>query len=64
MAFVEPLMVALIPETSGTCRERRRVLSRGCLAKVRCSLFPQCFQHVPSTKVREIEAMLKAIHAS
>jgi hypothetical protein len=35
-----------------------RVLSRGGLAKVRRALVPQ-----PSTKVREIAAMLKAIHA-
>jgi transposase-like protein len=42
------------------CRERRRVLSRGCLAKVRRNIL----SHVPSTKVREIAAMLKAIHAS
>ena len=45
------------------CRERRRVLSRSCLAKVRRALVRNIFSHVPSTKVREIAAMLKAIHA-
>jgi putative transposase len=34
------------------------------LAKVRRTLYCNIFSHVPSTKVREIAAMLKAIHAS
>src|SRR5262245_35669549 len=45
-------------------RERRRVLSRGCLQRWVVHRYRNILSHVPSTKMREIAAMLKAIHAS
>jgi Transposase, Mutator family len=50
----------------GVVGERRGVLPGGGLAALHCALVPHhrtIFSHVPSTKVREIAAMLKAIHA-
>src|SRR5215831_13694685 len=61
-------MIRLMPIPLGclhwACRERRGILSRGRLAKVHRALVRNIFSHVPSTKVWEIAAMLKAIHAS
>jgi putative transposase len=47
----------------GACRECRRVPPRGCWQRYILHWYRNIFSHVPSTKVREIAAMLKAIHA-
>jgi len=46
------------------CRERRRVLPEAAWQRCIVHWYCNVFSHVASTKVREIAAMLKAIHAS
>src|SRR5260370_35383350 len=48
----------------GAIRKRRRVFPRGRMAALHRHWYRNIFSHVPSTKVREIAATLKAIHAS
>ena len=61
LAGVQLINLGRVP---GACRERRRVLPDARWATVHRDRYRNIFSHVPATKVREIGATLKAIHAS
>jgi putative transposase len=47
----------------GPCRERREFLPEARYQRCMVHFYRNVFSHVPSTKVREVSHMLKAIHA-